>query len=291
MPVDMDEPYGGEDPADEAYRVPGLERGLRILGEFSRKEPVLGAPEISRRLQIPRTTVFRLLQTLESMGFVERANRDPSFQLGAAVLHLGSGYLKSLPVIKQGLPVIERLRDRIGLTVHLVIRDGTDIVYAARAEGPSSKPGNFKVNLGTRLPAHATVHGQVLLSDLDFEELAKLYKATRLRRFSSHTPATVEDLYERLVMTSAQGYGMSESYFESGVSAISAPVRCKTGSIVAVVAVTIARPKIDGNFNKSSLVVDVVNAAEEISKILRYDGVRGRVIRGDRDPIPWGGAR
>ena len=74
-------------------------------------------------------------------------------------------------------------------------------------------------------------------------------------------------------------------------SPVDAVLAARDLSNMAVVAVTIARPKIDGNFNKSSLVVDVVNAAEDISKILRYDGVRGRVIRGDRDPIPWGGAR
>jgi DNA-binding IclR family transcriptional regulator len=285
MSVDIDQLEYGADTAEEAYLVPGLERGLRILREFSRKEPVLGAPEISRRLRIPRTTVFRLLQTLESMGFVERANRDTSFQLGVGVLHLGSGYLKSLPVIKQGLPAIERLRDRIGLTVHLVIRDGTEIVYAARAEGPASRLGSFKVTLGTRLPAHATVHGQVLLGDLDFEELVRLYKEPSLPRFSSHTPSTVEALYERILMTSRQGYGVSESYFESGVSAISAPVRCKTGGIMAVVAATITRSKIDGDVNKSSLVVDVVGTAEEISRVLRYDPFERKVGHSARDLI------
>lgn len=57
------------DKAEPTYIVPGLERGLKILTEFSPREPVLGAPELSRRLGIPRTTVFRLLQTLESLGF------------------------------------------------------------------------------------------------------------------------------------------------------------------------------------------------------------------------------
>ena len=63
------------DKADTNYMVPGLERGLKILTEFSPREPVLGAPELSKRLKIPRTTVFRLLQTLESLGFLERAER------------------------------------------------------------------------------------------------------------------------------------------------------------------------------------------------------------------------
>src|SRR5471032_2021776 len=69
---------------DGNYIVPGLERGLKILAEFSPREPVLGAPELSKRLKIPRTTVFRLLQTLESLGFLERADKDRNYRLGVA---------------------------------------------------------------------------------------------------------------------------------------------------------------------------------------------------------------
>ena len=76
-----------------SYLVPGLERGLRILAEFSARESVLGAPELSRRIGIPRTTTFRLLQTLEALGFLERVNGDRNFRLGVAVLRLGFEYV------------------------------------------------------------------------------------------------------------------------------------------------------------------------------------------------------
>src|ERR1700761_8378834 len=92
-----DQPRDAEDDRDASYRVPGLERGLRILTEFSPREPLLGAAELSRRLGIPRTTVFRLLQTLEALGFLERADRgDRNYRLGVAVLRLGFEYLSSL---------------------------------------------------------------------------------------------------------------------------------------------------------------------------------------------------
>ena len=89
--------------------MPGLERGLKILTEFSPREPVLGAPELSKRLKIPRTTVFRLLQTLESLGFLERADKDRNYRLGVAVLRLGFEYLSSLELTDLGLPIIEAL--------------------------------------------------------------------------------------------------------------------------------------------------------------------------------------
>src|SRR5271156_6445738 len=154
-----------DDRADPGYKVPGLERGLKILTEFSPREPVLGAPELSRRLKIPRTTVFRLLQTLESLGFLERADKDRNYRLGVAVLRLGFEYLSSLELTDLGLPIIEALRNDTGLTSHILIRDGRDVVFVAKAQSHTPIFSSVKVNVGTRLPAHATTHGQVLMGD------------------------------------------------------------------------------------------------------------------------------
>src|SRR5437868_5979373 len=76
------------------YIVPGLERGLRLLQLFTRQRRTLGAPEISKALGVPRSTVFRLIQTLEEMGFLERA-ANGEYQLGAAILRVGFEYLAS----------------------------------------------------------------------------------------------------------------------------------------------------------------------------------------------------
>src|SRR6476661_4711045 len=130
------------------------------------REPVLGAPELSKRLKIPRTTVFRLLQTLESLGFLERADKDRNYRLGVAVLRLGFEYLSSLELTDLGLPIIEGLRDSTGLTSHILIRDGRDVVFVAKAQSHAPIFSSVKVNVGTRLPAHATTHGHVLMGDL-----------------------------------------------------------------------------------------------------------------------------
>lgn len=166
-----DESSGGA----SSYLVPGLERGLRILAEFSAREPVLGAPELSKRIGIPRTTTFRLLQTLEALGFLERVNGDRYFRLGVGVLRLGFEYLNSLELTDLGTPVLERLRDATGLSTHLLIRDQRDVVFVAKAQSNTSMFGSVKVHVGTRLPAHATVHGHVLMGDLTRDAMRQLY--------------------------------------------------------------------------------------------------------------------
>ncbi|PZR38723.1 IclR family transcriptional regulator [Paraburkholderia fungorum] len=268
---DADDDRNDADASSEInYRVPGLERGLKILTEFSPREPVLGAPELSKRLKIPRTTVFRLLQTLESLGFLERADKDRNYRLGVAVLRLGFEYLSSLELTDLGLPIIEALRNDTGLTSHIVIRDGRDVVFVAKAQSHAPIFSSVKVNVGTRLPAYATTHGQVLMSDMTLDELKKLYPEPELERFTKQTPATVEDLYERVCDDARRGYAISESSFERGISVVSAPVRNDTGRIVAVITTTIPRPEIDASLLDSGLIDKVRRAADELSQRLNY---------------------
>lgn len=268
---DADDDRNDADTSSEInYRVPGLERGLKILTEFSPREPVLGAPELSKRLKIPRTTVFRLLQTLESLGFLERADKDRNYRLGVAVLRLGFEYLSSLELTDLGLPIIEALRNDTGLTSHIVIRDGRDVVFVAKAQSHAPIFSSVKVNVGTRLPAYATTHGQVLMSDMTLDELKKLYPEPELERFTKQTPATVEELYERVCDDARRGYAISESSFERGISVVSAPVRNDTGRIVAVITTTIPRPEIDASLLDSGLIDKVRRAADELSQRLNY---------------------
>lgn len=260
----------GKSGQDTPYLVPGLERGLKILTEFSSKEPVLGAPELARRLRIPRTTVFRLLQTLESLGFLERADRDRQFRLGVAILRLGFEYLSSLELTDLGLPVIERLRDATGLTSHIVIRDQRHVVFVAKAQSQESIFSSVKVNVGTRLPAHATTHGHVLMGDLTLAELRALYPEPALKRFTGQTPATVEELYGRVREDAERGYAIGQSSFEHGISVVTVPVRNDTGKIAAVITVTIPRPEIAQAMLEDGLVAQVRGAADALSLRLNY---------------------
>lgn len=252
------------------YLVPGLERGLRILAEFTAREPVLGAPELSKRIGIPRTTTFRLLQTLETLGFLERANDDRHFRLGVAVLRLGFEYLSSLELTDVGTPILERLRDATGLSSHLLIRDQRDVVFVAKAQTHAPMFSSVKVHVGTRLPAHATVHGQVLMGDLGFDALRQLYPEPQLERFTERTPATVEELYGRVRECAALGYAVSEASFERGISVVSAPVRDQTGKIVAALTVTVPRSDIGEADAREPLVIAVCGAALDLSERLSY---------------------
>jgi len=253
----------------EKYLVPGLERGLRLLCEFNRQDKSLSAPELAKRLDVPRSTVFRLLATLERMGFVERNDGGRDFRLGMAVLRLGFEYLASLELTELGRPLLDRLRDDISYPCNLVVRDGRYIVYVAKSATSTAFGGS--VNVGTRLPAHATVLGRVLLQDLSLAELRDLYPEEHLEIYSASTPKTVVELFDMVQKDREHGYVLQEGFFEAHISTIAAPVRDHTGSIVAALGATIPSPHIELKpAQRDEVVRRVSESADELSRLLDY---------------------
>ncbi|XMB48980.1 IclR family transcriptional regulator [Pseudomonas fluorescens] len=255
-----------KDPQDK-YIVPGLERGLLLLCEFSRRNRTLTAPELARRLALPRSTIFRLLTTLETMGFVTRSGNE--YRLGMSVLRLGFEYLASLELTELGQPLLARLCDRVNYPSNLVVRDGRSIVYVAKVSPPSVFSN--AVNVGTRLPAHATVLGRILLEDLSLAELRELYPEEHLEQHSPCTPKTVMALFDLVQADRQRGFVSGEGFFESAISTVAAPVRDQSGGIVAALGVTIPTAQI-GHVNFEELLNQVRRSADELSRLLNYNG-------------------
>lgn len=263
---DIDTGSTPEDGGDK-YVVPALERGLKLLAEFSRDNRRLGPPELARRLGLPRSTVFRLLNTLEAMGFLERVEGGSEYRLGLAVLRLGFEYLASLELTELGQPLIERLCDHVRYPCNLVVRDGRSIVYVAKVTPPT--PLTSSVRVGTRLPAHATVLGRILLEDLSLSDLRKIYPEERLQSYSESTPKTVIELFDMVQSDLDRGYVLGEGFYESSISTIAAPVRDHTTRIVAALGVTIPSGHVDAT-RLDDLVQRTRAAADELSSLLNY---------------------
>ncbi|MBD1551602.1 IclR family transcriptional regulator [Pseudomonas typographi] len=264
--------------SQERYIVPGLERGLLLLCEFSRQNRVLTAPELARRLKLSRSTIFRLLTTLETMGFVTRTGNE--YRLGMSVLRLGFEYLASLELTELGQPLLAGLCDRLNYPTNLVVRDGRSIVYVAKVSPPSVL--SSAVTVGTRLPAHATVLGRILLEDLSLAELRELYPEEHLEQHSACTPRTVLDLFNLVQSDRQRGFVSGEGFFESSISTVAAPVRDASGDIVAALGVTIPTSQI-AHINFESILGHVRQSADELSRLLNYNPAHGRVTALMRD--------
>lgn len=258
-----------------SYVVPALERGLMLLSQFDRQTPQLTPPELARRLQLPRATVFRLLSTLEAMGFIERVEGGRSVRLGLAVLRMGFEYLASLELTQLGAPLLQRVCELTGFPCNLVVRDGRSIVYVAKVAPPT--PFSGSVTVGTRLPAHATVFGHVLLGDLDLDALHDLYPQPPLEAFTERTPRDVPSLHRMVQSARSAGHLVGRGFFEARIATVAAPVFGARGQIMAALGITIPASSLastdtaDGAEHRlHTLLAPVQEAAQELSSLLDH---------------------
>lgn len=257
------------------YMVPALANGLALLALFTRERPTWSPPEIAQELGLARATVFRLLQTLEMVGYVMKDGGGRAFRLGPAVLGRGFAYLASLDFVEVAQPILKRLRDDTGLSSHLAVRDGRDVVYVARFAAGAALASSVQV--GTRFPVHATILGRMLICDFSDAQLAELYPETILPKVTEQTPASRAEFAALLREDRLRGYATSQSFFERGVSAVAAPVRDKHGAVIAALNVTAVDAHVTPEHLNGLLKDEVLKAAAEITQWIT-EGPQGRTL-------------
>lgn len=208
-----------------------LERALQLLDELSAGRKRLGP--LAEELGVHKSTVLRLLQTLERNGYVRREGDPPEFALGLRVVELSAALLEGLDVRQVASGPIKRLGAATGETVHLAIRDGAEVVYVDKVE--STHPVRMYSRLGARAHAHCTGVGKVLLAYTNPDD----WPPMELRRFTANTITTRKGLLASREEILARGWGRDEQEHEETIRCIAAPVFGSDGAIAAAVSVSV----------------------------------------------------
>lgn len=222
--------------SEDRYLVPGLIRGLGVLSVFTPTRPELSLSEIARLMGISRSAAFRTVYTLADQGFLLHDSAKQTYALGPAVLRLGHGYMASRELVQIAQPEIERLRDEIDWSTHLGARDGRSVVYLLRV--PSRMGMGSIVHVGSRLPAAATTMGRVLLTDLDEETLAALFREEMHDRKKPGQARNLQTLLQQWREDRGRDVIMQLGSFERGMASIAAPIHDMSGAIVGAINAT-----------------------------------------------------
>jgi DNA-binding IclR family transcriptional regulator len=212
---------------EDRYLVPGLVKGLEVLQAFTPEAPRRTPAELAAALGVTRSALFRVLYTLTELGFLLHDPATGRYALGPALLRVGHGVLPARDVLGVALAPLEALRDATGWSAHLGVLEGAEVVYLLRV--PARRGLRSIVHVGSRLPAHATAMGRVLLAGLEEPELAALLREARLR---DTTPAAA---MKRARTDRARGHVVHLGAFEAGVASVAAPLRDAAGQVVAAV--------------------------------------------------------
>ena len=219
-------------------RVQVVDRACDILECLADNGPELGVSEITASLGLHKSTVHRLLSTLENRAYVSQRSGDRRYRLGPKLFELGLKVSDTHHLVEHAGPHLERLVVATGETAHLgVLRDG-QVLSICAVESP--KTLRTPSTVGARSPAHSSSLGKSLLAHLAEEELARIVQGRGLPRQTERTIQDPEELRRELAKVRRRGYAVDNEEREDGLKCIGAPVRDGSGEVMA--AVSLAGP-------------------------------------------------
>lgn len=214
--------------------VQSFARGLAVLRSFGAHAPAQTLSEAAERAGLTRAGARRILLTLQQLGYVESDGR--LFRLTAKVLELGFAYLSSLPLWHLAQPDMEALVRETGESCSAAVLEGDDIVYVLRV--PAGKIMAINLGVGSRLPAHCTSMGRVLLAGLDEAERERRLAGLRLQARTPRTITDLDRLRAELRQVRAQGWALVDGELEEGLVSMAAPIVHRNGRVVAAINIS-----------------------------------------------------
>lgn len=242
-----------------------LERGLDILEMIAAEGADVGVRELARRSALSPTIVQRLISSLASRGYIEKNSDTARYRLGHRSLALGASGEEAFDYVVAARRELERLAHEHHLNGFVSVLRGGRAIYllAVQADGPVA----IKVSPGSEMPLHSTSAGKVLLAALGDGEARKLLGPRKLATITPHTVTDPALLVASLAKVRRQGFAIVNEENIPGVLSIGAPIRDRTGSVVA--ALSVAFPKyLDAGLSLQSAEPLVTGAAQRISRML-----------------------
>jgi len=251
---------------DNNATVASLVRALRLLEFIALSDTRPGVPDLSEALGFSRTTVQRLLRTMESRGFVARDPETHKYSLGIRAIQVGLSGVSRLAVLDAARPHMEALARSSGETVNLAVEDTGEIVYVHKVEGPRAV--RTHTALGSRRPMNCTALGKVLLASIPIERIDGILAARGLPRLTPHSVTDRLTLLNELSQVRRMGYAVDHQETEEDVCCIAAPIRGYEGKVLA--GLSIAGPSARMAQAEPQLIELATGAAHEVSQAMGF---------------------
>jgi DNA-binding IclR family transcriptional regulator len=236
-------------------------RALDIL-EYLGNNGEASFKEIYPNLDIPKSSVYQILETLQSRGYVRKGGDSQKFFLGFKLVALGTQTVSKLDIRAEAMPFLRELNAKTKMTCHLSILDGIDGVYLIKVE--SSHLIRMNSYEGKRLPLHSTATGKTLLAWLDEKRMDEIIKKIKLTPLTGKTITNVADLKRNLEAVRKRGWAFDDRENEPHIKGIAAPILNIKGEVVAAISLAGLATQMNSN-NLIGLSELVKTTAQKIS--------------------------
>jgi DNA-binding IclR family transcriptional regulator len=213
-------------------RVQSIERAFAVLGALA--DGPVGVTEVADRVALPKSTVARLLGSLQREGVVEQVPGGTRYRLGARIASLAAGVASTSSLVALARPHLVELASALGETAGLSVPDGFQVHYIDQVD--TTHQVQIRDWTGTHVPMHAVSSGLVMLAAMPDAELERFLERP-LERFTDRTMTDSTALRDRLAHIRTDGYAWVHEEFAEGLNSVAAPVTDRAGDVVAAVHV------------------------------------------------------
>jgi len=245
-----------------------IEKASEVLALFDREHAEWGVREVAEALGLAKSSAHDLLTSLEQVGMLGK-NDEGRYRLGWRLVTLSETLLATTELRREARPIMEELADQYRETIHLAVLDDTKVVYVDKLEGKQAVRVELTA-LGTRLYAHCSALGKVLLAYQPEENVKRIIKAEGLPRFTANTITAADELEQTLAKVRKQGYATDQEEILSDLCCIGAPIHDHTGHVIA--AISMSLPAYRFQRSQAEFRKAVMRTGKLISERLGYYG-------------------
>lgn len=232
------------------YTVPSVERAIQVLEILAVSADGFSLADLSKRIGVPKSTLFRILTTLKHNSLVNHDEQRRKFTLGIKLLDWGNAALSRIDLKTVAHPYLVRMANQTKQSYYLAILDHYEVIIVDRVDTPEI--WTMVARLGQRSPVHATASGQVLISDLRPDVLGKIIKRSGLKKYTPRTITSFRKLKQRLEEIKESGYSIADAEYKPDLCALAVPIFDHHGRVAA--ALMMALPH--GRTSKNSKMLD-----------------------------------
>ncbi|WHY68855.1 IclR family transcriptional regulator [Neobacillus sp. SuZ13] len=223
--------------------IQSVDRALKILDLFDERERELTITEISKRMNLHKSTVHSLLKTLELHHYISQNEENGKYLLGLKLIERGNMVVSNLDLRNIARKHLEWLSETTNLTIHLVILDGQEGVYLDKVEGSGVTVVYSRI--GRRVPIHTSAVGKSLVATKTDSELDLLLDGYMYTRHTEKSIGSKEEFLAEIERARIAGYSIDNEENEPGIVCLAVPIKDYSGKVIAAVSVSIPAAKVN----------------------------------------------
>ncbi len=253
------------------YTVPAVHRAVQVLEILAGSHTGHSLADLSRQTGIPKSSLFRILLTLEKVSIVQLDRTRNVYNLGMKLIDWGNRALEKIDLKSITHPHVVRMAHETRESYYVAVLDENEVIIIDRADTPEI--WRMVARLGQRSPVHATASGQVLVAEVGEEALDLIVGRSAFKRFTPRTLTSVSRLKERLKEVRRTGYVVADAEYKPDLCAIAVPIRDHHGKVVAALMTALQSERLRRNRTLAGEIVELLKKeGEVISRELGYQG-------------------